>query len=134
EYSLKGDQRLVQTNEIAENLYGSNINVPGQLKEKHVSKVDSTQDIIEEYRDFIKNDKEWDGIHNSFKPVLNLKEGDQYLISEKVYEQFRNVSAAVKARVSFVSSDANWCFFALRGSKKGSPRWYFLDPESVLHT
>src|SRR5690606_2008566 len=43
-------------------------------------------------------------------------------------------SAAVKARVSFVSSDANWCFFALRGSKKVSPRWYFLDPESVLHT
>lgn len=134
EYSLKGDQRLVQTNEIAETLYGSNINVPTQLKEKHVSQVDTTQDIIDEYRDFVKNDQEWDGIHNSFKPVLSLKEGAHALITEEVYEQFRNVSTTVKARVSFVSSNANWCFFALRGSKKVSPRWYFLDSEDTLHT
>lgn len=134
EYSLKTDSRLVHTNEIVEDIFGSNFDIPKVLKEKHFSQRGSTKSLIKEYKDFIDKDESWSGIHDSFQPVIDLKEGKNALITEETYEEFRDVSSEVKTRVSFIGSDKNWCFIALKGDKNKSPRWYFIDEKEKIHT
>lgn len=133
-FGLKGDQRLVDTTILAEHIYGSNITLPKVFRERRFSKVDKVEDSIEEYKEFLENDAEWQGIHNSFQPVIELKEGKNPLIEESTYEAIKSSKVTIKARVSFVGDSHNWCFFALRGNKSKSPRWYFIDEESKLHT
>lgn len=133
EYSLKADSRLIETNTMVEQIYGSNFNVPAVLKERFFKNLESTSDIIKEYNDFINKDESWTGIHDSFQPIVELKEGKEPLIEENMYEEFRNVSSSVKTKVSFLDSNKNWCFLALRGDKNKSPKWYFIDSENNIH-
>lgn len=134
EYSLKTDSRLIHTNDMVEDIFGSNFEIPTALKEKHFSQTDSTDSLIKEYKDFIDKDESWSGIHDSFQSVIELKEGKNALISEEVYEEFKDVSSEVKTRVSFIGSEKDWCFIALKGNKNKSPRWYFIDENNNIHT
>ena len=133
-FGLKGDERLVDTTILAEHIYGSNVTLPRVFRERHFSKVDSVEDSINEYRKFVEEDVEWQGIHNSFQPVVNLKEGKKSLIPESTYDAIKSSKVTIKARVSFVSGSSDWCFFALRGTKTKSPRWFLIDENDVVHT
>ncbi|WP_072999357.1 helicase-related protein [Epilithonimonas mollis] len=134
EYSLKTDSRLIYTNDMVEDIFGSNFEIPTALKEKHFSQTNSTGSLIKEYKDFIDKDESWSGIHDSFQSVTELKEGKNALISEEIYEEFKDVSSEVKTRVSFIGSEKDWCFIALKGDKNKSPRWYFIDENNNIHT
>jgi superfamily II DNA or RNA helicase len=134
EYSLKADSRLVQTNEMVEQIYGTNFNVPDALKERHFNNVDSVSEIIEEFKEFVDKDESWSGVHDSFQSIVNLKEGNDRLIDEAIYEEFKDVSSSIKTRVSFLKSEKNWCFLAFRGDKNKSPKWYFIDNEKTIHS
>jgi superfamily II DNA or RNA helicase len=134
EFSLKADRRLVQTNAWVDQIYGSNFNVPEELRERHFESVDDISSIIQEYKDFIDKDESWKGLTDSFQPIIELKEGDNPLIREETYETYKDVHASVRTRVSFVGNDKNWCFIALRGEKNRSPKWYFIDDENAIHT
>lgn len=134
EYSLKSDRRLIDTSILAETIYGSNLQIPKALKDRHFQQIDSVQHIIHEYQEYAQNDAQWEGIHDSFKPVVELKEGDHTLISETIYEKIKDVQVTIKTRVSFVETEHSWVFFAIRGSKNQSPRWYLIDHENGFHT
>lgn len=134
EFSLKADKRLVQTNEWVDQIYGSNFNVPEDLRERHFESVDNVSGMIQEYKEFIDKDESWKGLTDSFQPIVELKEGKDALISEETYEAFKGVHASVKTRVSFLESSQNWCFIALRGEKNRSPKWYFIDDQSKIYT
>ena len=133
-YSLKADKKLIETSAIVEELYGSNFNIPKQLRERQFKNVDSVDTIIREYKDFVDKDESWTGIQDSFQPVADLKEGDNPLIEEKVYEEIREQSTVIKTRVSFLQTDKEWCFIALKGDKSKSPKWYFIDNDNQIHT
>ncbi|WP_284653514.1 SNF2-related protein [Flavobacterium terrisoli] len=134
EYALNADQRIIDTNNMVEQIYGSNFNVPDNLKGPSFTKTDSTDAMINEYKEFVDKDESWAGIHDSFQSIIDLKEGDKPLIDEETYNQFTNVSSEVKTRVSFVSCPEDWCFVALKGEKSKSPRWYFIDSKNNIHT
>jgi superfamily II DNA or RNA helicase len=134
EYSLKSDRRLIDTSILAETIYGSNLQIPKALKERHFQQIDTVQHMIHEYQEYAQNDAQWEGIHDSFKPVIELKEGDHALISEGIYETIKDVQVTIKTRVSFVETAQSWVFFAIRGSKSQSPRWYFIDHKNGFHT
>lgn len=134
EYSLKADSRLIQTNDLVEQIYGSNFEVPESLRERLFTKTETIDSMIKEFKDFIDKDESWTGIHDSFQSIIDLKEGPTALIKEELYNEFRNVTSEVKTRVSFLSSNTDWCFIALRGDKIKSPKWYFIDSEQVIHT
>jgi superfamily II DNA or RNA helicase len=134
EFSLKADKRLVQTNAWVDQIYGSNFNVPEDLKERHFENVDDISGIIKEYKDFIDKDESWKGLTDSFQPIAELKEGKNPVIDEKTYEEFKGIQASVKTRVSFLGNDKNWCFIALRGEKNRSPKWYFIDDHNRVFT
>lgn len=133
-YSLKADRRLIETNTMVEKIYGSNFNIPKELMEKQFQSVESIDTIIQEYKDFVDKDESWAGIHDSFQSVVDLKEGNNALIKEAVYEEIRGQSTSIKTRVSFLETDKEWCFIALRGDKSKSPKWYFIDNENQIHT
>ena len=89
---------------------------------------------MKEYKDFVDKDESWTGIHDSFQPISDLKEGPTALIKEELYNEFKNVTSEVKTRVSFLESNQDWCFIALRGDKNKSPKWYFIDSNDNIHT
>lgn len=134
EYSLKSDRRLIDTSYLAEAIYGSNLQIPKVLRERHFQKTDNANSIIQEYKELTQQDTQWEGIHDSFKPVIELKEGEDSIIDEAIYEQIKEVHAIIKTRVSFVEAEKSWVFFALRGSKHQSPRWYFINHEKKFYT
>ncbi|PWH83974.1 hypothetical protein DIS18_05345 [Algibacter marinivivus] len=126
-YSLKGDQRLVEINDFVENTIGSNIKMPEELSYRHFQRTDSIQEMVQELKEYSEKDETWEGIHDSFQPIINLKEGDNAIIKESEYNQIKNTKATIKTRVSFLNSKSDWCFFALRGSETKSSRWYFIE-------
>jgi superfamily II DNA or RNA helicase/HKD family nuclease len=134
EFSLKADKRLVETNAWVDQIYGSNFNVPEELKQKHFENVDTVSNMIEEYKDFIDKDESWTGVTDSFQPIIELKEGKDALIDEETYNAYKGIESSVKTRVSFMGSDKSWCFIALRGEKSRSPKWYFITDENNIHT
>jgi superfamily II DNA or RNA helicase len=134
EYSLKGDERLIETNHVVELIYGSNFQVPEILKGRRFTKTDSVEALIEEYKDFVDKDESWTGVEDRFQCIRNLKEGRDPLISEAIYQQFANVASEVKAKVSFISGSGKWCFIALRGDHRKSPHWYFIDENDLIES
>ncbi|MEM8937884.1 MAG: SNF2-related protein [Bacteroidota bacterium] len=126
-YSLKGDRRLIEINDFVENTIGSNIEIPEELNYRHFQKTDSIQEMVSELKEYSEKDKTWEGIHDSFQPIIGLKEGENALITEKEYESIKTSKATIKTRVSFLESKSNWCFFALRGNEIKSPRWFFIE-------
>ena len=128
EFSLKGDRKLMELNELVDTTIGSNFKIPDQLKFKHFKKTDSLQEMIDEFEDYEKADDSWEGISDSFRSVVNLKEGNNALITQEEYNELRNVEVTLKTGVSFLKSSEEWCFIALRGDKQHSPKWYFIEP------
>jgi len=127
-FSLSGDRRLVELTEIVDTMWGSNFQPPEELKHRHFKNTDNVKSLIQEYEDFVSKDLSWEGIHDSFQPILELKGDNNGLITEEEYEVYRGTKTSVKAKVSFLKSDNEWCFFAIRGDKNRTPRWYFLAP------
>jgi SNF2 family DNA or RNA helicase len=126
-YSLNGDKRLVEINDFVENTIGSNIKMPEELSYRHFQKTNSIQEMVQELIEYSEKDETWEGIHDSFQPIVNLKEGNTAIIKEDEYNQIKNTKATIKTRVSFLNSKSDWCFFALRGSETKSSRWYFIE-------
>lgn len=129
EFSLKGDKRLLELNHLVENMLGSNFDAPEALKFKHFQNLESIGEIINEFKEYSKNDVSWEGIHDSFQPIIDLKEGVASLISEEEYESYKGVSQTVNTGVSFLESTEEWCFIAVRGDKNHSPKWFFIRPQ-----
>ncbi|RZJ36558.1 MAG: hypothetical protein EOO51_00115 [Flavobacterium sp.] len=132
-FSLGGDRKLIHTNDLVEQIYGANFNVPAEIRGKHFSKTESVKTIIDEYKEFSQTDESW-AVHDSFQCIHWLKEGASAIIDQKTYDEFRNVDAEVKTRVSFLAGEKSWCFVALRGSSTRSPKWYFLDDKDEIHS
>ncbi|MDB5155452.1 MAG: hypothetical protein JWR50_159 [Mucilaginibacter sp.] len=127
EYSLKGDERLIETNRLVEMIYGSNFQVPEALKGRRFQRTDNVNTLIEEYKEFVDKDESWTGVEDRFQTIRSLKEGSNALITEEIYQLYTNVSSEVKAKVSFITGRGNWCFIALRGDLHKSPRWFFIE-------
>ncbi|MEQ9375458.1 MAG: SNF2-related protein [Imperialibacter sp.] len=123
EFSLKGDRRLINTAVFVDATIGGNFELPSELRDKHFQNVDSIETIKKELEEN-KGEKGWEGSHNFFKPIQDLKSS---LLDDEVYFQVKDVQAQVKTRVSFYQSDTDWCFICTRGSIKESPKWLFLE-------
>ncbi len=136
EFSLNGDKKLMELNDLVDTTIGSNFKIPDQLKFKHFSKSDSLQEMIKEFEAYEQADDSWEGISDSFRSIINLKEGNDALLSNEEYNELRNVKVTLKTGVSFVDSSEEWCFIALRGDKQHSPKWYFIVPKQrvTIHT
>lgn len=134
EFALKGDQRLIEISEMAEHLIGSNLELPRELIDKHSFADKSSEEAINYYETNQGIENPWQGFQDAFLPVQLLKEGGDPLIDEDLYKEFIGIKATIKTRVSFVRSQSDWAFFALRGSKSQSPQWVFISGNDEVST
>ncbi|WP_167343094.1 SNF2-related protein [Nonlabens sp. SY33080] len=129
EFSLQGDKRLMELNDLVNDTIGSNFDVPDDLRFKHFVKTENIKDVIQEFIEYQEKDNSWEDIKNSFKPILDLKDESKGLISELDYQQFIDVTSSVKTGVCFLESDVEWCFIALRATKTKSSKWFYIKQE-----
>lgn len=134
EFSLNGDQRMVETLLLTEDLIGNNVSIPTSIYEKHLKNNLRTQNVIRAYNEYAEEEHEWEGVKDSTQDLYSLIEGKNALIDKKTYDQFKDVDATVKTAVSFIETDKNWCFFAFRGSTSKSPKWLFIDEKNKGYT
>jgi len=126
-FALKGDKRMVEILLMTDNLIGNNVDIPRAIYEKYLKTGLTTQNLINAYQDYADNNYEWEGVKDSTQYLYSLIEGDDSLIDEKLYREFKDVEATVKTAVSFVESSKTWSFFAFRGNVSRSPKWLFID-------
>jgi len=69
---------------------------------------------------------QWDGIYDAFEPVRRLVQGENSLVAESIYEQYRHVTSRVLSRVSLVRSESPWAFICISAGAFGAPRWLDL--------
>lgn len=129
-FSLKGDKRLVEILLVTDNLIGNNVDIPKVLYDKYLKSDLSTENLIEAFNDYSANNYEWEGVKDSTQYLYSLIEGPDALINNTLYQEFKDVEAAVKTAVSFVENDKNWSFFAFRGNAGRSPKWLFIDEKN----
>lgn len=136
EFSLRGDKRLYALNDLVTDTIGSNFDIPSELKFRKFSTDNDIEGIIKEYQQYEKLDESWEGIQDSFQPIIELKQGKSGLITEEEYKSYKDIRSQVKVGVSFLKSTKAWCFIATRGDKSHSPKWYFIytSPEEIVLT
>lgn len=131
EFALRSDERFIERYETVDNLLGSNMPLPKDIRGK--SSTYSARDAI---RDFETTAESWDGIDDAFSPVRALVSGVSTLIPEQTYRDYVGIKARVTSRVSIVSATRPWAFFCTTDATQ-VPRWIFLkdldsDPETDL--
>ena len=124
EFALSTDERFIERYETVENLLGSNLPLPEELKSQ-VSRPISSRDLLDEYLKE-QGDMEWDGIEDAFSPVRELVFGEHALVGQATYDAYRDVTARVLARVSLVRAKSPWAFFSIAAGPFGAPRWILL--------
>ncbi len=110
------------------------MDIPKQIYEKHLKNGMTIHNIIKAYEEYSANDYEWQGVKDSTQYLYSLIEGDDALIDEALYDEFKDVEATVKSAISFIESDKAWSFFSFRGDSSRSPKWLFLDEKDIVFT
>lgn len=134
EFALKSDRRLVTTAMLTDQLIGGNLELPESFINREF-KIIRARELIKIFKPTFENESEkWEGLHDAFQAVYDLKEGENPLITEEVYEALKGSKAKIRCSVSFVSSDVDWAFICTKGTEKNSPSWLFIDGSGKLHT
>ncbi|WP_136610073.1 SNF2-related protein [Sinomonas albida] len=122
-FATRSNELLAVRTQESTSLLGANLKVPDLAAGK--------DDIVEIEQHIAAMEaprtEAWDGIRDALDPVRRLVEGPNALISRPVYEEHRNTSHRVLARVSPVRSTAPWAFLAVTGVGHGAPRWIMLE-------
>ncbi len=129
-FKLEADQKFINRHDLVSTVIGSNISVPESFYMNGTDKI-APEEMKKLYEERQKEDKEWGGVDDAFKPVREFVEVDG-LIDQELYEQYKEVTAKVLSRISIVGSDENWGFFAIKGTEKRAPKWVLIKNENEL--
>ena len=133
EFALKTDKKLVNISLIADQLIGSNLDLPEELLGRHLEETIDAKEMIQMYKENQKEEVLKDGIFDAFQPVRELYQGSDPIISEADYNEFLGVSATVRCKVSVVNSDLSFGFFAFKSTDKFSSKWIFVDTNNNVY-
>lgn len=133
-FSLKGDRRMIDILVVTDHLIGNNVEIPKTIYDKYLAGSMDVKNYIHAYEEFDSSESGWEGVKDSTQNLYGLIDGNDALIDLKTYHEFKDVDAAVKTAVSFIDSNCNWSFFALRGSTTRSPKWLFIDEKNTSFT
>lgn len=131
-FGLKADRRLIKTTILTEKLIGGNLELPNEFLELE-EELWTAENMIKEFKPFVEEEKKWEGLHDAFEPIYNLKEGPDAIIKEEVYEELRKTKASIRCRVSFVGSSSSWAFICTQGTEKNSPMWLYIEDSGTIH-
>ena len=129
-FKLEADQKFINRHDLVSTVIGSNISVPEQFYTNGTDKI-APEEMKNLYEERQKEDREWGGVDDAFKPVREFIETGG-LIDQDLYDQYKEVTAKVLSRVSIVESHDSWAFFALKGTEKRAPKWVLIKNEEEL--
>ncbi len=132
EFALKADRRLIKTTILTDKLIGGNLELPEEFLSQEEELL-TAEELIKDFKPFEDDDQKWEGLHDAFQPLYDLKEGDKALIKQEVYEELRKTKSSIKCRVSFVGSPQGWAFICTQGTEKKSPMWLFIEDSGEIH-
>lgn len=121
EFALQSDERFIERYETVDNLLGSNMPLPEEVRSS--SPAVSAREAI---ADFETHAGQWDGIEDAFSPVRNLVAGESPLVDAAVYRFYQERGRRARSQVSLVAAGAPWAFFCL-ADVDGIPKWILLD-------
>ena len=129
-FKLEADQKFINRHDLVSTVIGSNISVPEEFYTNGTDKI-APEEMTNLYEKRQKEDREWGGVDDAFKPVRDFIETGG-LIDQDLYDQYKEVTAKVLSRVSIVESHDSWAFFALKGTEKRAPKWVLIKNEEEL--
>jgi superfamily II DNA/RNA helicase len=129
-FKLEADQKFINRHDLVSTVIGSNISVPEEFYTNGTDKI-APEEMTNLYEKRQKEDREWGGVDDAFKPVREFIEPDG-LIGSELYEQYKAVTAKVLSRISIVDSDESWGFFAIKGTEKRAPKWVLIKNKREL--
>lgn len=133
EFALKTDKKLINISLVADQLIGSNLDLPEELMGKHLEELVRADEMIEMYNSNEKEELLRDGIFDAFQPIRELYSGKAPIISEEDYHHLMGVSATVRCKVSVVNAKETFGFFALKSTDKFSSKWVFIDSKNQVY-
>ena len=139
EFALRGDSRLIKTLQSAKNLIGANFDIPEEIINKHIEKIDTDEiitpkDMQRDLKEENIENREWEDIQTSFKSVRELFDSKEALILFEQYKYLKEVDATVKVKMSIFESPKKWLFVAFKGTKAFPPKWYFIDSQEIIYS
>ncbi len=134
EFALKTDRKLVRTLLDAESLIGNNFTPPIEIMDKHLNQIIRPDEMINELKIAEKEDYIWSGIQDAFRPVHDLYDSENAIISKSTYSQLKGINADIKVKLSIGEGETSWFFIALKGDKSMSPRWFFIDENQKIYS
>ncbi|MEQ8477451.1 MAG: SNF2-related protein [Fulvivirga sp.] len=132
QFALKTDKKLVNISMIADQLIGSNLDLPEELMGRHLEQTIKAKEMIDMYKQNENQENLKDGIFDAFQPVRNLYQGNESIVTEQEYLELKGISASVRCKVSVVNSDTTFGFFAFKATDKFSSKWVFVDSEGNI--
>ena len=134
EFALKTDRKLVRTLLDAESLIGNNFIPPIEIMEKHLNQIIRPDEMIKELKQAEQEDYVWSGIQDAFRPVHDLYDSENAIISKSTYLQLIGINAEIKVKLSIGENETPWFFIALKGDKTMSPRWFLIDENDKIYS
>ncbi len=124
-FALQSDERFIERYETVDNLLGSNMPLPEEVRASSPA-LTAEQAIA----DFETQAGEWDGLEDAFGPVRTLIEGERALIDSEWLKAWRDMGESARSVISAVAADSAWAFFCTSDST-GIPRWIAFDGEDT---
>jgi superfamily II DNA or RNA helicase len=124
-FATRAYEKLVRRAKDSESLLGSNLTVP-ELDAVDEAEVVKVEDQIKELDTAAL--KPWDGIQDALDPVRQIIHGAHPLVTQEIYNHYREERHRVISRVAPLYSKHPWAFFAVAGIAHGAPRWMIIDP------
>ncbi len=127
-FATRAYERLLQRSHESAMLLGSNLYIPdfSDGDDTAIVPVDSWISELEAAAP-----EPWDGIRDALDPVRQLIFGNDPLISENVYSEWRESTHRVLSRVAPVTSARPWAFFAVSAASHGAPRWILIESDGA---
>ena len=131
-FQLKTDKKFLTRLDIVDRVIGSNLYMPEESLE--LFDVEAEQ-FAKAYQSRMEaqQESEWEGLEDAFAPVKNLI-GTEGIIDEQLYKQMSAVEATVVSKVSCVTDEINWAFFALKGTETHAPQWLLINDRKKVIT
>lgn len=129
-FQLEVDRKFIHRHEMVDAVIGANIEVPKSFYSNKTDKIDA-QTVAESYVTYQKNDSEWKGVDDAFKPVREFI-GEDKLIAPDLYDSLKADETDTKCRLSLIASSHSWGFFSLRGTQQRAPKWILIDEKKNL--
>ena len=129
EFSLGSDERLLWRLQEVEDLLGSNVPLPEELRDALSGTGEPVP--VREVIDAVERGEVQPvarlTLSDAFAPVRALVQGRRALVPDDVYEALRRSEARVLSAVAVVRARRPWVFLAIGAADRGVPRWTLVD-------